>query len=267
MAPIKGRLSKMTAQDVLDCCDAAQKSIKPTVNGQVSFLFPFSYTQPRKVGNKELIQMRKVYLEMLDTPSQWSGIMKMLTDMQPAGAAAALFFLEYPGLVWSERASSVESDENPYPMTDIIQKILFNEDLLRWCRETIKKPDTHRRLIESAINLMNGALLFGTDRKDSICHTLVGDKSEKSMHGFFACLSEILKRDDVIARTVVDCYSLFFFVSPYCDVKKDWSTEPEATSFRLALERVSINLEDRIFKACATFFGPQDDDEPQAAQA
>jgi hypothetical protein len=92
------------------------------------------------------------------------------------------------------------SSEFPNQMK-IVKGICSRKDLLEWCRAALNDPRLHGIIIESAIGILCGAMLFGKDRKNVIIPIICGLDQEGRDDLFESVLSVLENRRYLAADT------------------------------------------------------------------
>ena len=139
------RLEHMTPQQLLACCDAAHHAVLSDFSGDYTWMPPYSCAAPEDMQNDELTALSGLYSSMLTTPELRASTMELLQAKQE-GAAALLYFLEIPRLVYSVRNDGTgryKSTDEKFPLKSVLTKIQKDEELLRFCRETLDDDSAH----------------------------------------------------------------------------------------------------------------------------
>ncbi len=82
--------------------------------------------------------MKETYLRFLNDSALWKQLMFIITDMQPDGSKAALFFLEYPQQVMrAETRQACPNIRDSFRLLEFVQCIASKTDLLKFCRTAL----------------------------------------------------------------------------------------------------------------------------------
>ena len=94
--------------------------------------------------------MAGLYSSLLTAPPLRARMLDVLRTKQPDGAAALLYFLEFPRLVFSARNDCLgigyghaPGTAEKFPLRNVLTTIQKDKEILSWCRQTLEDVSAH----------------------------------------------------------------------------------------------------------------------------
>ena len=225
--------------------------------------------------------MVTLYSSLLTTAPLRARMLEMLRTKQPDGAAALLYFLEFPRLVYSARNNHCEDPSSgtkrhghapgtaeKFPLRNVLKQIQKDEEILCWCRETLENASAHDVVVASCISLLFGASAIGLATPQKLGPVILGGQAlerERAVGNFFDILARNLTRPGLPLGSVCDGLQLavtthvtYNHELPLCDLRD----LPSAPLFLSAVERLSKGLSEsdaRKFRVVFNKDAPMDD--------
>ena len=265
-------LADLNGKTLLATCKLAQERRELQAAGRLrgsSYRPPYEVSSPASVTNAELLQLKPLYLELINEPALHDECLNIIETLEPDGAAAALYVLEYPGLTAQSRfdVSGLSGSTNVegFPLQDVVKSISADQRLLRWCRCAIAAPGLHcEPVLQSALQLLVTASSSSNLRKGGnrrrFCAFVLQDPEagaeEAALISLFEHLAKVLKKPTLAAAAVVHCHSL---VMRGVKLVVD-STEPERAFLRLFANRASSREWRSALARCRPDMGELADD-------
>jgi hypothetical protein len=147
-------------------------------------------------------------------------MLEMLRTKQPDGAAAQLYFLEFPKLVYTARNNHCEDPSSDtkrhghapgtaekFPLRNVLEQIQKDEEILCWCRETFENASAHDVVVASCISLLFGASAIGLATPQKLGHVILGGQAverERAVGNFFDILARKVTRPGLPLGSVCD---------------------------------------------------------------
>jgi hypothetical protein len=151
---------------------------------------PYVVSTPVSAQNAELLEMVRLYSSLLTTAPLRARMLEMLRTKQPDGAAALLYFLEFPKLVYTARNTHCEDPSSgtkrhghapgtaeKFPLRNVLKQIQKDEEILCWCRETLDNASAHDVVVASSISLLYGASAIGLATPQKMGPVILGGAS------------------------------------------------------------------------------------------
>ena len=209
------RLRRMTATELLACCEAAHLRAELSTSSESSGCLwapPYLFTNPLHMTDEEMKEMEGLYVSFLSNAELWHLLMDVIRNKRPDGAAAALYFLNLPTLVFAARmdTSGLHPDkvQGEFPLKTVLKKTTTNGELISLCRSLLDNSTAHTRVVEGAVGLLYGAVLIGGANKCKRGECVLGGSGEQAVEQFFLALSRVVARPGLVSGSVVECLLL-----------------------------------------------------------
>jgi len=246
------RLTHMTAEELLACCDAAhaRQEIDQRFGHADDWKPPFEFAMPTSVKNEELKKIEGLYSSILTAPKLRARLMETLRTKQPDGAAGLLYFLEFPKLVFSARNDTLglqghaTGTAEKFPLKNVLTQIQKDEEILRFCRQTLDDAAAHSIVIASCIGLLNGSILVGAVTKKKLGPVIVGGEGEPAIGAFFDTVARNVTRSNLPPGSIVDGVSLAAGVHQIFTPRYNLCEMQSAPLFVQAISSIQTHLGD-----------------------
>ena len=160
-----GSLVDMTAVQLIAACKSAQRTCSSqhfSHESGINYRPPYDAPDCRSAANSELVRLKPLYVQLLTDESINKEMHSIIEAMHPDGAAAMLYVLELPGLIYQTRIDcsglSGNLSSEPFPLYDVMRAILKETRLLAWCRNMLGAAQSYcEPVCASALQLLVSA--------------------------------------------------------------------------------------------------------------
>lgn len=271
-------LVDMSAQQFLDACRVAHASPSRS-STDADYVPPFVTPRIRSVTNAELMRLKPLFLQLLNDPSINDALFDVIEQLQPAGAAAALYVLEIPVLVEQTRNDrsglARVANSEAFPLRDIVHRMFKDKRLLPWCRQALARSSALcEDVLASAIQLLTSACQQEGARGSRALNELLRLESDASASAKDTCLialfdelGEVLRRPTMHANAVVGACQLLTQAGPATGtpyaVQALYGQRSSAKYWRAALRRVRPQVGDDVCEMYLEWLTPTPGISPQ----
>lgn len=219
---------------------------------------PYVVSTPVSAQNAELLEMVRLYSSLLTTAPLRARMLEMLRTKQPDGAAALLYFLEFPKLVYTARNTHCEDPSSgtkrhghapgtaeKFPLRNVLKQIQKDKEILCWCRETLDNASAHDVVVASSISLLYGASAIGLATPQKMGPVILGGQAlsrERAVGNFFDILARNVTRPGLPLGSVMDGLQLAVSIHATYNHQPPLCNLPSAPQFLRAIDRLGSDL-------------------------
>ncbi len=202
--------------------------------------------------------MVRLYSSLLTTAPLRARMLEMLRTKQPDGAAALLYFLEFPKLVYTARNTHCEDPSSgtkrhghapgtaeKFPLRNVLKQIQKDKEILCWCRETLDNASAHDVVVASSISLLYGASAIGLATPQKMGPVILGGQAlsrERAVGNFFDILARNVTRPGLPLGSVMDGLQLAVSIHATYNHQPPLCNLPSAPQFLRAIDRLGSDL-------------------------